>query len=288
MSDTIYSWGQAPDNLKTRAQLAALGLWPGGPEVARIVWSKGRQQRFAALYEEATAIPKKPATPAQLAGLEKARRQKEKCPVCGYDLGRVPGRLFIPKYDCPQCFSQQRQVDRAEATQIAQAALANPRTVILDTETTDLDGYIVQIAVLSVDETVLFDSLVNPLTPIAPDAQAIHGLTTELLADAPTFAALETQLQELLAGRPVWTYNAEFDADILTGDVCRLHPRSWPNLWPRELNWNCAMLLYAQWVGEWSAYQQDYRWQRLPGGDHTALGDCRATLALFKEMAADG
>ena len=30
---------------------------------------------------------------------------------------------------------------------------------------------------------------------------------------------------------------------------------------------------------------QNDRWQKLPGGDHSALGDCRATLAILHEMA---
>jgi DNA polymerase-3 subunit epsilon len=44
---------------------------------------------------------------------------------------------------------------------------------------------------------------------------------------------------------------------------------------------------YAQFVGDWNEYHGNYKWQRLPGGDHSALGDCRATLAVLKEMAAE-
>lgn len=168
--------------------------------------------------------------------------------------------------------------------------MADPRAVILDTETTDLDGYIVQIAVLGVNGAVPFYSLVNPLAPIAPAAQAIHGLTAARLANAPVFAAIEAALRDILTGRPVWAYNAEFDGDILAGDVWRVQPRPlWPGWqnWARELDWHCAMELYAQWYGEWSPYHGNYRWQPLPGGDHTALGDCRATLAVLKQMAEE-
>ena len=41
-------------------------------------------------------------------------------------------------------------------------------------------------------------------------------------------------------------------------------------------------LLYA---GQWDDYYQNYRWQRLPEGDHSALGDCRATLEVIRRMA---
>ncbi|NJO78661.1 MAG: hypothetical protein HC827_09085 [Cyanobacteria bacterium RM1_2_2] len=46
------------------------------------------------------------------------------------------------------------------------------------------------------------------------------------------------------------------------------------------------MKWYSQWVGEWNELHGDYRWQKLPSGDHSALGDCRATLTIIQEMAA--
>ncbi len=285
----VYRWGATPENLKTRRQLAEMGLRPGGPAVARLEWLRSGLPTFARLYDVTQAAPKSPATPAQLAALAKARLKRQQCPVCGYALGHIPSRRFYPPTDCPQCCARQRQADRARATQRAQQALANPQTVILDTETTDLDGYSVQIAIIGVDGATLFDSLVNPLAPIAPEAVDIHGLTAELLTAAPVFADIEPQLRDILTGRPVWAYNADFDADILAGDVWRVQPRPlWPGWqnWARELDWHCAMHLYAQWVGEWDDYHGNYRWQRLPGGDHTARGDCQATLAVLHTIAA--
>ena len=41
-------------------------------------------------------------------------------------------------------------------------------------------------------------------------------------------------------------------------------------------------------AGRVGAFHQSYRYQKLPGGDHTAPGDCRATLALLRKMAGDG
>jgi hypothetical protein len=46
------------------------------------------------------------------------------------------------------------------------------------------------------------------------------------------------------------------------------------------------MRQYAAWVGEWSERHGDWRWPRLPGGDHTPVGDGRATLALVRRLAA--
>jgi DNA polymerase-3 subunit epsilon len=45
------------------------------------------------------------------------------------------------------------------------------------------------------------------------------------------------------------------------------------------------MLAYSKYVGEWNDYRKDFKWQKLQGGDHSALGDCRATLEVIKKMA---
>ena len=44
------------------------------------------------------------------------------------------------------------------------------------------------------------------------------------------------------------------------------------------------MRRYAAYVGEPSK-RGGYRSQKLPGGDHTAIGDARATLRLIERMA---
>ncbi|MEM7803199.1 MAG: hypothetical protein AAF633_28675 [Chloroflexota bacterium] len=46
------------------------------------------------------------------------------------------------------------------------------------------------------------------------------------------------------------------------------------------------MLRYSEYVGEWNSYRQSYKWQTLPAGDHSALGNCLATLGVIKEMAS--
>jgi DNA polymerase-3 subunit epsilon len=48
---------------------------------------------------------------------------------------------------------------------------------------------------------------------------------------------------------------------------------------------SCAMLYYAAYVGDWNDYRGSYRWPKLMGGDHSAVGDCKATLELIERMA---
>jgi DNA polymerase-3 subunit epsilon len=44
------------------------------------------------------------------------------------------------------------------------------------------------------------------------------------------------------------------------------------------------MRAFAAYVGERSR-RGSYKNQKLPGGDHTAIGDARATLRLIEQMA---
>lgn len=179
----------------------------------------------------------------------------------------------------------------------AKAVLSHPDLLILDTETTDLKGYIVQISVLRArDGATALDTLVNPQAAIAPGAQRVHGITAEMVARAPTFGEIEPQLRALLHGRPVAVYNAQFDTDILHGELRRVahgQPEGrqdrweWADWWMNEVHWIDVMIPYSEWVAEESVYSGS-KWQKLPGGDHTALGDCRATLAVLREMAAIG
>lgn len=316
MSLPTYPWfDQVPDHLKTRNQLAEQGLRPGGPVVAQVVWKRGK--RWADLYDVNAAQPKQEATPAQLAALEKARAAQRLCYVCGTDIGQALWARFRPERDCPKCSEEhmqsirkRRQADAREAARHARSWLGSKRTVILDTETTDLSGYLMQIAVIDTSGAVLLDTFVNPQAPIEPGAYAVHRISAEMVADAPTFAQIEPELRSVLGGRRIVTYNASFDREILRNELMRLYgpPResystsyeervAWSDAykaasahadtWLRRRRWRCAMHAYAAWVGDWSSYHGSYRWHPLIGGDHSALGDCRACLAVLWRMAAE-
>lgn len=100
------------------------------------------------------------------------------------------------------------------------------------------------------------------------------------MADAPSFIDLYGRLTALLRKRFVVVYNAAYDRRILE-QTCASY--NLPSL--RPAGWHCAMLQYAKFTGVWNIAKRDYRWHKLQGGDHTALGDCRATLATIAWMA---
>lgn len=282
-----YPWfDQVPDHLKTRRQLAAQGLRPGGPVIAQVVWRRGKAH--ADLYDQNAAKPKRAMTEAQRAALASAQQARRTCPGCQTLFPFVLGAHV----DCPVCFERMLARDRDEAIRQARVWLHSPRTIILDTETTDLDGYLVQIAAIDTTGQVVLDTLVNPRAPISAGARRVHGMSDDQVADAPTFEQIADDLLVLLRGRRIVTYNADFDSGILQNELARLaggFARGWDaaRAVMRQQHWRCAMTLYAAYVGEYSDYHGSYRWQPLAGGDHTALGDCRACLETLRRMAED-
>lgn len=325
MSMPYYSWwDQLPEHLKTKTQLDQLGFKPGGPIRARIAYGRGRRERDYPLYDQREAVAKKKPTDAQRAALEKAQLARRTCTECGQVVER-PG-LLSARGRCWPCrrLAAERQRNRERDATIlwARQLLGRADWLILDTETTDLHGALVEIGVTYPDGTVAFQSLVNPETPIVAEAQQIHGITPDMVWNAPTFAALEPTLRQLLHGKTVVVYNAEYDSAVLWNEVKRLctlpddarallthwqtHTRpdgttyqlrsrnAWEydrlandqaSWWTERIDWQCAMLQYSCYIGEWSDYHQDYRYQPLWGG-HRAIEDCRACLQVVRRMAA--
>ncbi len=177
--------------------------------------------------------------------------------------------------------------DRRRSVEWAQRVLASPGSyVILDTETTGLDAAaeVIQIAVIDTAGHALLNTLVRPLhlKSIPWDAVRLHGITMAALAGAPAWPEVAPALLACTEGRTIISYNAEFDARLIKQTASR-------NGGPVPLaRWECAMHEYARFRGDWDHRKGGYRWHRLSGGDHSALGDCLATLALIEEMARAG
>lgn len=285
-------WDAIPDHLSTKTRMnkeLGLRLARGQKPVATVRVYVGRWTYYD-LYDITEAIPKRKPTEAQLKQLAAARRIAQTTKCCNRFVGdinwRYKGNL------CWRCWDdlQHREhleflsQSRTEAAQWAKGVLDDPGAVILDTETTGLeDAEIVEIAIIDPAGQVLLDTLVKPANPIPAEASRLHGITNDLVKDAPTWSEIDDQVRGLLhkASRIV-VYNAAFDLDMMLRCTRRLY-----NLPPWEIDtdrWECAMEQYAMWYGEWSDYYESFKWQPLIG-DHRALGDCQATLARLRKMA---
>jgi DNA polymerase III subunit epsilon len=185
--------------------------------------------------------------------------------------------------------------DKYLATNWARNILTENKWCILDTETTDLkQAEICQIAIIA-PGIPGWQTLVKPTIPISEEATVIHGITNDAVEDAPTFDQVFLQLMRRVGSRDVIIYNADFDLRAIKNSM-RAHgiQLAFPNSDRRQCriftnggSIHCAMLWYSQWVGDWNEYHGDYKWQPLAGGDHSALGDCEATLKVIEKMAAD-
>ena len=218
MSGTMqeFRWGQAPEHLQTRKQLAENGLRPAtkAKPVGQLLWGKGLHERFADLFDAREAVPKKNATEAQSIALVRAaeiRKVKQStCPGCGTQFPYVLGRRWDID-ECPVCC-------RLEASGIAQR-LIEQRALYVDFETTDLGGYAVELGIVGPDGETLFAERFNPMMPIEPEATNVHGIRDEDVSDCPTFADRFYVIRQILHGAGIVAYNARFYANVLAPEL---------------------------------------------------------------------
>lgn len=158
--------------------------------------------------------------------------------------------------------------------------------VILDTETTGLSGTdeIIELSVIDGAGSPLIENKrFKPKCEISGGALAVHGITKESLEAEGDFADFAEELAGVLKDKRIVIYNAQFDLRMLT-QTALIHSAMSKLVYPDV---NCAMSQYSAFVGEIKR-GGGYRWQALPGGDHSSIGDCRAVLNLIQRMAGQG
>jgi DNA polymerase-3 subunit epsilon len=175
--------------------------------------------------------------------------------------------------------------DCVAAVEWARDLMISRDFVIFDSETTGLSSPVdfVEVAVIGPTGKKLFDSLLKPSCRIEPGARAVHGHTAKSLSGALRFSEVYPDLLTALYQRRVIVFNASYDRRAWDTAVRRLGAKG--ALAGELPRWECAMRQYARFVGEPSK-RGGYRPQKLPGGDHTALGDALAALRLIEGMAA--
>lgn len=168
--------------------------------------------------------------------------------------------------------------------------------IILDSETTGLrNAEICQLAIIDSAGKVLLDTYIKPTIPIPTDATAIHGITDEMVKDAPTWEHVsDNLLGDLLEGKQVIVYNVSFDRHVMRQLDWRRRIRE-----PRwaSSEWHCAMEAFAEYYGDYNNYRQSFNWKSLSLAAnhmqvkevdaHTALGDCLMTLEVVRAMASE-
>lgn len=93
--------------------------------------------------------------------------------------------------------------------------------IVLDTETTGLDytkERMVEFAAVRLENGKIkeeFQTLINPEQHIRKSSMAIHGITPEMVADAPTEAEAMPMIMDFIQDYPIVAHNAIFDYSFL-------------------------------------------------------------------------
>ena len=168
--------------------------------------------------------------------------------------------------------------------------------IVIDTETTGLDpekDELLQLSIIDDEGNVLFNSLFRPERTHTWDAaQAVNGITPEMVMDAPNIADKKDEISRIVEqAEAIVGYNTMFDIIFLTNNDIHL---------PADHSFDVVDVMrdFAPIYGEWSEKKRDYKWQKLtkaaeyygydweshPEGAHNSLGDCYATLHVYKSI----
>ena len=104
------------------------------------------------------------------------------------------------------------------------------REIILDTETTGLDPLrgdrLVEIGCVEIFNRMptgqTFHRHLNPERDMPAEAFAVHGLSSEFLADKPLFAEVVEEFLEFIADAPLVIHNASFDISFINAELDRI------------------------------------------------------------------
>lgn len=169
----------------------------------------------------------------------------------------------------------------------------------IDTETTDLNGHVIQIAVVCVKTAqVLFDSYVHTTEAISPEAFAVHGISAIDIANAPSFEQVATDIAKIIGNKKWTAFNIKFDYNSMLNsahdeddyDSCRVLPDCYN--WLEQKSF-CAMYdIAAEFIGATNKYgsislanAMAFCGVEFEGKAHSASADAVATVKVIQCIA---
>lgn len=161
--------------------------------------------------------------------------------------------------------------------------LINDSSIVIDTETTDLDGVAIQIAlVCCATRKVLYSSLIATDEPISREAFEVHGIDAEMLKDAPTAEQVKADILTIIKDKDLVAFNADFDAGVCSRTFGKL-----------DNVWTCAMdEIAVPTFGATNRYGTislantvSYSGVEWEGAAHDATADALATVDVIRKIA---
>ncbi len=155
--------------------------------------------------------------------------------------------------------------------------------IFLDTETSGLGptAEVLEIALLDHNGNTLLSSLVKPLhIKEWKEAEAIHGISPEMVLRAPYLTDLMPAIERITAGNEVVIYNAAYDMKFVNLSKSNVH---------------CCMLQYADHRKTPGRYPGKWKWHKLsealthegieaPGTLHRAAADAEACRLIWNVL----
>ena len=122
------------------------------------------------------------------------------------------------------------------------------KPLFFDTETTGggNEDQIIEIAFCDSDRHVIIDTLIYTDRPSSPGAFKVHGIHPHELIGKPTFIDIQPAIVQLLKGRTLYAYNANFDIRMMrqSGHKLRL----------QQVGIKCLCKQFADFIGQYSPY----------------------------------
>ncbi len=161
------------------------------------------------------------------------------------------------------------------------------KPVFIDTETTGLHGSaeIIEISVVDFEGQKLVDTLIKPRRAVPLEAIQVHGITNQMLLEAPKWEEAWPDIQAVLQGRYIGVYNVDFDLRMLKQSH-RLNGLVWTI---PEQRFFCVMKLFSQYqsASHWLTLEAAGRRLGIPlPNAHRALQDALLARAVFRVIAS--
>lgn len=213
-------------------------------------------------------------------------------------LGGAPGYIILfegthaalAPEDAPRPLVYDFALLNTDHADVERRKLSSLSYVVFDTETTGLLPHkdeIVQIGAQRVVrgriiEGETFETLVNPGRPIPAASTRVHGITDVMVRGRPGIASAARSFHRFASDAVIVAHNAPFDMAFL-----RRHAKRSGVSWDQPVL--DTVLLSAVLFGASQKHTLDALCDRLevtipPALRHTAMGDARATAAVFCKM----
>lgn len=163
--------------------------------------------------------------------------------------------------------------------------------IVLDTETTGLDNEarIVEIAIIDFDtHEVFLHTKINPQVPIPEEVSAIHGITDEMVKDAPVFATIADKILQLISTtEAIIGCNPWFDQRMIGNEFVRYGKSTEHQI---DIRWPILICTKRMWDLNESKVERNLtnQYKRFvdPAGFDGAHGALADTIAAAKVLAA--